>query len=55
MKTNYPSDQSQLEFQQLLQEQGITDFDSKGTGGSTWLSVLTHSRFPSSSGSGSSS
>jgi cell division protease FtsH len=42
VKTNYPTDQSQFEFQQLLQEQGITDFDSKGTGGSTWLSVLTY-------------
>ncbi|HEX2505023.1 MAG TPA: ATP-dependent zinc metalloprotease FtsH [Gaiellaceae bacterium] len=42
VKTNYPSDQSQIEFQQLLQEQSITDFDSKGTGGSTWLSILTY-------------
>ncbi len=42
VKTNYPSDQSQIEFQQLLQEQGITDFDSKGTGGSTWVSLLTY-------------
>ncbi len=41
-KTNYPSDQSQASFQALLQEQGITDFDSKGTGGSAWLSVLTY-------------
>jgi cell division protease FtsH len=42
VKTNYPSDQSQETFQQLLQEKGITDFDSKGTGGSTWLSILTY-------------
>jgi cell division protease FtsH len=42
VKTNYPNDQSGLEFQQLLQREGIQDFDSKGTGGSTWLSILTY-------------
>jgi cell division protease FtsH len=42
VKTNYPSDESQLEFQQLLMQKGIDDFDSKGTGGSAWVSVLTY-------------
>jgi cell division protease FtsH len=42
VKTNYPSDQSQSEFQQLLQGQNIQEFDSKGTGGSTWVSILTY-------------
>jgi cell division protease FtsH len=34
-KVHYPSDQSQIEFQNLLQGQGV-EFDSKGTGGSSW-------------------
>jgi len=41
IKTNYPSDQSQAQFQQLLQTNNVS-FDSKGTGGSTWLSILTY-------------
>ncbi|HEY7195565.1 MAG TPA: ATP-dependent zinc metalloprotease FtsH [Gaiellaceae bacterium] len=41
VKANYPSDQSQANFQELLQEKGVS-FDSKGTGGSTWLSILTY-------------
>jgi len=36
---NYPSDQSQVQFQDLLQKQGI-NFDSKGTGGFSWLSLI---------------
>jgi cell division protease FtsH len=40
-KVNYPSDQSQIEFQNLLQEKGLT-FDSKGTGDSAWWSILTY-------------
>jgi cell division protease FtsH len=40
-KVNYPSDQSQIEFQQLLQAKGV-NFDSKGTGDSAWWSFLTY-------------
>ena len=40
VKTNYPTPESQFAFQQLLREEGVTDFDSKGTGGSTWTSIL---------------
>ena len=40
-KVNYPSDQSQIEFQQLLERQEIK-FDSKGTGNSAWWSFLTY-------------
>jgi cell division protease FtsH len=39
-KVNYPSDQSQVLFQQQLQKKGVT-FDSKGTGSSPWWSILT--------------
>jgi len=39
-KVNYPSDQSQIAFQTLLQRKHIT-FDSKGTGSSPWWSILT--------------
>jgi cell division protease FtsH len=38
-KVNYPSDQSQIEFQQLLQTKGVK-FDSKGTGSSALGSIL---------------
>ena len=38
---NYPSDESQIEFQKLLQRQGV-QFDSKGTGDSAWWSILTY-------------
>jgi cell division protease FtsH len=40
VKVNYPSDQSQVQFQSLLQRKGV-DFDSKGTGSSPWWSILT--------------
>jgi len=40
VKVNYPSDQSQVQFQNLLQRERVT-FDSKGTGGSPWWSILT--------------
>ncbi len=40
VKVNYPSDQSQVQFQNLLERKGVT-FDSKGTGGSPWWSILT--------------
>ena len=41
IKVNYPSDQSQIEFQNLLEEKGVA-FDSKGTGDSAWWSILTY-------------
>jgi ATP-dependent Zn protease len=34
-KVNYPSDQSQNDFQQVLEQNNVT-FDSKGTGNSAW-------------------
>ncbi len=40
-KVNYPSDESQIEFQNLLEEKGVS-FDSKGTGDSAWWSILTY-------------
>ena len=42
-KVNYPSDQSQIEFENLLDRQSppIT-YDSKGTGQSGWWSILTY-------------
>ncbi len=40
-KVNYPSDESQIEFQNLLEEQGVV-FDSEGTGDSAWWSFLTY-------------
>ena len=40
IKVNYPSDQSQIQFQTLLQKKKVT-FDSKGTGSSPWWSILT--------------
>ena len=39
-KVNYPSDQSQAAFQQLLQRRHVT-FDSKGVGSNPWWSILT--------------
>jgi cell division protease FtsH len=36
---HYPSDQSQLEFQNLL-DQNHVKYDSKGTGGFSWASVI---------------
>ncbi|HWM14808.1 MAG TPA: ATP-dependent metallopeptidase FtsH/Yme1/Tma family protein, partial [Gaiellaceae bacterium] len=41
LKVNYPSDQSQIEFENLLEDQGIL-FDSKGTGENAWWSFLTY-------------
>ncbi|MGZ4354558.1 MAG: ATP-dependent metallopeptidase FtsH/Yme1/Tma family protein, partial [Gaiellaceae bacterium] len=39
-KVNYPTDQSQFEFQKLLQDNNVK-FDSKGIGSSPWWSILT--------------
>ena len=39
VKVNYPSDQSQIGFQGLLEKQGVK-FDSKGIGSSAWWSIL---------------
>ncbi len=39
-KVNYPSDESQVAFERLLQEKGV-NYDSKGTGSSAWWSILT--------------
>jgi cell division protease FtsH len=41
VKVNYPSDESQIEFQNLLETQKVT-FDSEGTGDSPWWSMLTY-------------
>ncbi|MFN8187783.1 MAG: ATP-dependent zinc metalloprotease FtsH [Gaiellales bacterium] len=41
VQVNYPSDQSQIEFQTLLQEQHVP-FDSKGIGSSAWWSILSY-------------
>jgi cell division protease FtsH len=40
-KVNYPSDESQLKFQERLEQQDVA-FDSKGTGDSAWWSILTY-------------
>jgi cell division protease FtsH len=40
-KVNYPSDQSQVAFQERLEEKNVA-FDSKGTGNSGWWSILTY-------------
>ncbi len=40
-KVNYPSDQSQVAFQERLEEKNV-GFDSKGTGDSAWWSILTY-------------
>jgi cell division protease FtsH len=40
-KVNYPSDQSQIEFEELLEANNVA-FDSKGTGNSAWWSILTY-------------
>ena len=37
---NYPSDQSALAFEKLLQNRGVT-YDSKGTGSSPWWAILS--------------
>ncbi len=41
VKVNYPSDQSQVQFEDLLKEKGIT-YDSKGIGNAAWWSILTY-------------
>jgi cell division protease FtsH len=41
LKSNYPTEASQLEFQHLLQDANIP-FDSRGAGGSAWWSILTY-------------
>jgi cell division protease FtsH len=41
IQTHYPSDESQAEFQQTLEEQGVA-FDSKATGESPWWQFLTY-------------
>ncbi len=41
IKVNYPSDQSQVQFEDLLQQKGIT-YDSKGIGEAAWWSILTY-------------
>jgi cell division protease FtsH len=40
VKVNYPSPQSQIEFQNVLEEQNVR-FDSKGTGSSAWWTLLS--------------
>ncbi len=40
LKVNYPTPQSQVAFERLLQEKGV-EYDSKGTGTSAWWSLLT--------------
>ncbi len=40
VSVHYPSEESQIRFQRLLEEKGI-DFDSKGTGSSPWWGLLT--------------
>ena len=40
MKVNYPTPQSQIQFQNILTKNNVK-FDSKGTGTSTWVSLLT--------------
>src|SRR5687767_9908235 len=40
IKVNYPTPQSQIEFQNLLQRKDVA-FDSKGVGSSAWWGVLS--------------
>jgi cell division protease FtsH len=40
VKVNYPSDESQVKFEDLLQKNNV-DYDSKGTGSSPWWALLT--------------
>jgi cell division protease FtsH len=39
IKVNYPSDESQIKFQDLLQRKNVV-FDSKGTGGFSWTALI---------------
>src|SRR5665213_1370924 len=36
---NYPTDQSELDFEKLLQQKNV-NYDSKGVGGFSWLSLI---------------
>ncbi|MDQ3875496.1 MAG: ATP-dependent metallopeptidase FtsH/Yme1/Tma family protein, partial [Actinomycetota bacterium] len=40
VKVNYPSDQSQVRLQRILEDKDVK-FDSKGTGSSPWWTLLT--------------
>jgi cell division protease FtsH len=40
-KVNYPTDESQIKFQDTLEQRNV-QFDSKGTGDSAWWSILTY-------------
>jgi cell division protease FtsH len=40
VKVNYPTPQSQIEFQNILQKENVK-FDSKGTGSSAWWTLLS--------------
>jgi cell division protease FtsH len=40
VKVNYPSPQSQVEYQKVLEQENVK-FDSKGTGTSAWWALLT--------------
>ena len=54
VKVNYPSPQSQAQFQNVLEKHNVK-FDSKGIGSSPWWTLLTAScRSCSCSASGSS-
>jgi ATP-dependent Zn protease len=41
LESNYPTEPSQLELQRKLESSGV-HFDSKGTGDSSWWSILTY-------------
>jgi cell division protease FtsH len=41
LEAHYPSDESQLAFEQLLEENDVAH-DSRGTGESAWWSILTY-------------
>ena len=43
VKVNYPTDESQFSFQQMLEDSSTPiPFDSKGTGDSAWWNILTY-------------
>jgi ATP-dependent Zn protease len=41
VEARYPSEQSALEFERTLDEQGIR-YESRGSGGTAWWSILTY-------------
>jgi cell division protease FtsH len=41
LESHYPSDGAQLEFQHLLESKSV-HFDSKGSGDSSWWTILTY-------------